>query len=175
LTVRERIDLNLDLSPVFVSGQIMHELCSHALDTAPEECCGLIAGTDANRFQTLHRITNVMNRKHHADPVAFPRDAQHAFYMAETEYLRAQQAAEEKGERITAVYHSHIEARAYLSLEDLAYAEHPLFPFPGAAQIVISVIGEGVAGAAIFEMDEASGSYGTGGGRQLEVRRALTS
>jgi proteasome lid subunit RPN8/RPN11 len=168
-TVRERIELNPDLPAVPISGSVMHELCRHALVATPEECCGLISGGPGKRFRQVHRIANIMTKMHLSDPVAFSRDAHHAFYMLETEYLKAQQAAEEQGERITAVYHSHVGAGPYLSQEDLAYAEHPLFPFPGAAQIVISVLSERVAGAALFETDSDTGRYGDAGGHLLEV------
>jgi len=148
---------------------VLSELCNHALDTAPEECCGLVTGTAAQRFRNVYRITNVMTKMHLADAVAFPRDARHAYYMAEIEYLRAQQHAESKGETVTAVYHSHVEAGAYLSAEDLAYAEHALFPFPGAAQIVLSVLGGRVDESAIFEVSRATGTFAPRSGRLLEV------
>jgi proteasome lid subunit RPN8/RPN11 len=166
--VRERIELNQDLTPAGISGRVMHELHSHALDAMPEECCGLVTGKPGSRFGRVHRITNVMTKKHLSEPDVYPRDARHAFYMAELEYLRAQRDAEAKGESVTAVYHSHVETGPYLSEEDLAYAEHPLFPFPGAAQIVLSVIGDRVAGSGLFEADD-TGAFGHGGARLLEV------
>lgn len=167
--MRERIELNQNLAPTAVSGDVMHELCSHALDVAPEECCGLVSGTRAERFHRVHRITNIMTKKHATDPLAFSRDAHHAYYMSEVEYLRAQREAENVGDRITAVYHSHVGADAYLSEEDRAYAEHPLFPFPGAAQIVLSLPGKRVETAAVFEVDPETGEFRQDGGRLLEV------
>jgi len=167
--VRERVELNQDLTPAGIPGLVLHELHSHALDAVPEECCGLITGTPEIRFSRVYRITNVMTKKHLESPSAFPRDSRHAFYMSEGEYHLAQREAEGRGESVTAVYHSHVEAGPYLSLEDLAYGEHPLFPFPGAAQIVLSVIGDRVAGSAIFEVDRGSGTYTHDGARLLEV------
>jgi len=167
--VRERIELNQDLTPAGISSRVMHELHSHALDAVPEECCGLVTGTPGNRFSRTYRITNVMTKKHLEDPSAFPRDARHAFYMSEGEYYRAQHDAEQRGETVTAVYHSHVEAGPYFSAEDIAYAEHSLFPFPGASQIVLSVIGDLVAGSAIFEIDPVRGEFSDGCARLLEV------
>jgi hypothetical protein len=57
---------------------------------------------------------------------------------------------------------------SYLSEEDLTYAEHSLFPFPGVAQIVMSVVGDRVDAPAIFEMDRTTGRF-TQQGRLLEV------
>jgi proteasome lid subunit RPN8/RPN11 len=59
--------------------------------------------------------------------------------MSEHDYLKAVQEAEAAGARVTAVYHSHVGAGAYLSPMDLEFAEQPLFPFPEADQIVIPV------------------------------------
>ena len=166
---RARIELNRDLDPVPLPASVMSEICRHALDTAPEECCGLVVGSIQQRFESPCRISNVMTKMHLADPISFPRDARQAYYMTEVEYLRAQQEAEMAGRFVTAVYHSHVDAGAYLSTEDLAYAEHPLFPFPGAAQIVISVLGGRVKEAAIFEMDAVTRDFRGVNGRLLEV------
>jgi proteasome lid subunit RPN8/RPN11 len=62
-----------------------------------------------------------------------------AFWMYAPDYLRAREQAAEAGEEITAVYHSHVGVGAYLSDEDLRYAEHEFFPFPEADHIVIAV------------------------------------
>ena len=120
------------------------EICRHALDVAPEECCGLVLGNADERFVRAVRITNVMTKMHVEDPIAFPKDARHAYYMAEIEYLRALDEAEARSETVSAVYHSHFGQGCYLSQDDLAFAAHPLFPFPEAAQIVVSVLGNRV-------------------------------
>lgn len=154
-----------------IPSAVMNELCSHALGAAPEECCGLVTGTKQESFRSVYRISNVMTKKHLADPVAFPRDAHEAYYMSEVEYLRAQQDAEQRGESVTAVYHSHIGTGAYLSVDDRNFAEHPLFPFPTAAQIVISVVADRVAASAIFQVDVGAGPgcFDERGGRLIEV------
>jgi len=138
------------------------------MDAVPEECCGLITGSDEEKFESVWRISNAMTRMHVADEETFPRDARTAYYMAEVEYLQAQKDAEARGESVTAVYHSHVNADAYLSAEDRVYAESPLFPFPGALQIVLSVVGGRVKDAAIFEIDPESGRFTSEGGRLLE-------
>ena len=96
------------------------------------------------RFVRAVRITNVMTKLHVEDPIAFPRDARHAYYMSELEYLRALEEAGARQETVSAVYHSHFGQGCYLSQDDLAFAAHPLFPFPDAAQIVVSVLGDRV-------------------------------
>jgi proteasome lid subunit RPN8/RPN11 len=71
--------------------------------------------------------------------------------MSENEYLRALEEAQARQESVTAVYHSHFGQGCYLSQDDLAFAAHPLFPFPEAAQIVVSVLGDRVQEVGLFE------------------------
>ncbi|MEM9174493.1 MAG: Mov34/MPN/PAD-1 family protein [Myxococcota bacterium] len=147
----ERVDLSTELESRSIPNDILHEICQHALDVAPEECCGLLLGDDDVWARRVVRITNVMTKMHAADPAAFPRDARHAYYMSEVEYLKAVQDAVTRDERVTAVYHSHFGQGCYLSPDDVAFATHPLFPFPKAAQIVVSLLDGEVKQAGIFE------------------------
>ena len=150
-TVSKRIDLDSELESRSIPNDVLHEICRHALDVAPEECCGLVIGTADDRFLRAVRVTNVMTKMHVADAKAFPRDARHAYYMSETEYLQAIGEAETRGERVSAIYHSHFGHGCYLSQDDLAFAAHPLFPFPDAAQLVLSLLGNRVREIGIFE------------------------
>ncbi len=147
----ERIDLNPELESRTIANDVLNEVCAHALGVAPEECCGLVFGTPAERFVRAVRITNIMTKMHVADDKAFPRDARHAYYMSEVEYLRATKEAEARGEFVSAVYHSHFGQGCYLSADDLAFAAHPLFPFPEAAQLVVSILGQRVSEVGLFE------------------------
>ena len=146
-------------------------MCSHALDAVPEECCGLITGRSGEPFVRLSRISNVMNKMHLSDPRQYPLDATVGYYMAETEYLNAMLQAEERGEFVTGVYHSHLNAGAYLSDEDRAYAENPLFPFPGALQIVLSVSGGRIKEVACFGPDASGSGEYEKLGRLIEVTK----
>lgn len=170
--MRERVELNRNLAPVAVPATVLNELCRHALDAVPEECCGMITGTAEDPFSNVRRMANVMTRMHVSDTAAYPRDGRTGYYMAETEYLKAQKEAEARGERVTALYHSHVDADAYLSVEDLTYAESPIFPFSGAFQIVLSVVGERVKDAVLFEMDSELGQFTPECGRLLQAREA---
>jgi proteasome lid subunit RPN8/RPN11 len=165
--VTDRIDLDPELESRLIPSDILHEICQHALDVAPEECCGLLLGGEAEPARRVVRVTNVMTKMHVADPDAFPRDARHAYYMSEIEYLRAIEEAEAQDEHVAAVYHSHFGQGCYLSPDDVAFASHPLFPFPNAGQIVVSLLGGKVQDVGIFE-PRAGGSSGFLG-RRLEA------
>lgn len=114
------------------------------------------------------RITNVMTKMHVADPKAFPRDARHAYYMSEVEYLKAIETAKVHDQRVSAIYHSHFGQGCYLSQDDLAFAAHPLFPFPHAAQLVVSLLGDRIRDVGIFEPTGAPENSFKG--RRLEAR-----
>ncbi len=133
------VEVDEEAEPVPISARILAELRHHARDTLPDECCGLIIGDENERYQRVVRCHNDMNQRHSEDSQAFPRDASSAFWMRETDYQKAYEAADEQGQRVTAVYHSHVSVRAYLSEEDLRYLEQELFPFPDADQIVVGV------------------------------------
>ena len=137
----------------------MNELCNHALESQPEECCGLVTGNAAVRFLRTHRCRNEMTARHQQDPTTHPRTGTEAFLMNEADYLRAQLDAEAAGERVTAVYHSHVGAGVYFSEMDQAFVNSPLFPFPEASHIVLSVWEHSVSGAGVFERDPASGTF----------------
>ena len=71
-----------------------HEIISHARDAAPEECCGLIGGTEGNA-RTIYRMRNAA-----ADPMT-------TYEAAPEDLFAAQRAMRECGEQLLAIYHSH--------------------------------------------------------------------
>ncbi len=142
-----------DGDPVGIPARVLNELCEHARESDPEECCGLVVGEGAQRYGRVVRCQNVMTQRHREDPVAFPRDNSAAYYMSESDVMAVRRDADASGVEITAVYHSHVGERAYLSELDLAYARHPLFPLPEADQIVLSVFESRIREMKIFLRD----------------------
>ena len=149
-----RVEVDEAIPEVEIAPRILNELCAYARESLPEECCGLILSDDRDRFGRVVRCRNVMTARHHEDPVNYPRDARQAYFMSPEDYQLAQKEADLAGERITAVYHSHVDSRAYLSEMDLEYAEHKGFPFPDADQIVIAVFEGKVHSLALFQREE---------------------
>jgi proteasome lid subunit RPN8/RPN11 len=145
---------------------VLNELCAFAVETQPEECCGLVTGNASVRFRKVYRCRNDMTLLNQNDPAAYPRDGYEAFYMREVDYLEAERDAEARGEYVSAVFHSHVEAGPYLSQMDLEYAENELFPFPDAAHIVLAVFERKVSAVGIFERDPDTGAFA---GRTLKA------
>jgi proteasome lid subunit RPN8/RPN11 len=157
--VQTRIELSEQAEPLAIPGRVLNELCAHALEAQPEECCGLVTGTASERFRTVYRCRNDMTMRHRTDPAHYPRDGREAFYMSETDLMRALVDAESRGESVTAVYHSHVGADAYLSEMDQAFLAQDLFPFPDAAQLVIGVWERKVSRVGVFERESVDAPF----------------
>ncbi len=91
--------------------------------------------------------------------MSFPRDGRKAFHMSEADYLRVQEEADERGQQVTAVYHSHANAGAYFSELDQEFASQRAFPFPEAHHIVISVVDGLLKETAVFRRNEDSHGF----------------
>lgn len=140
-------------------GRLYNEICAHARETLPEECCGLISGDASVRYRTVHRCKNDMTLLHAQDPITYPHDGTQAFHMREVDYWRVEREAEARNERVTAVYHSHVGWDVWLSEVDQRFASDPLFPFPDADQIVISMFDRREHGLGLFRRDPATGVF----------------
>ena len=139
-----------------IASEILNEIFAHAREADPEECCGLILGTDAVPYLRVLRCRNDMTRWHERDPETYPRDGTQGFYMNEQDYLRAEEEATGHGERITCVYHSHVECGAYFSEMDQDFALQELFPFPDAEHLVVAVMGGKVVEQALFRRESGA-------------------
>jgi proteasome lid subunit RPN8/RPN11 len=157
--MRGRADVDETLQPAEMSGRLLNELYTHALESWPEECCGLILGVRDDRYQRLVRCRNEMTQRHQKDPVAYPRDGRDAYYMNEHDYMRAIEKADADALVVTAVYHSHVGSAVYLSEMDLEYAQSEQFPFPDAEQIVVSVSERKVRGLGLFQRESRDAQF----------------
>ena len=90
---------------------IYDELLAHAREDAPNECCGLIGGTDG-RAATVYRAVNA-----EASPLRYNLDPQDQF--------RIMSEMDEAGEELVAIYHSHTQSPAYPSQTDINLAAYP--------------------------------------------------
>ena len=156
-----RVEIEESNEPVPISGRVLNELFKHARETLPEECCGLIIGDDAMRFRWVVACRNEATELHQKDPTSQPRGGREAFVMNPLDYADAEKEAESRAEHVTAVYHSHVGAGAYLSETDLEYAENEFFPFPEADHVVIAVEEHDrqVKGIGVFSREEVGGPW----------------
>ena len=114
--------------------EIFDELMEHAREDVPNECCGLIGGSDG-RARTLYRARNA-----EASPLRYRLDPQDQF--------RIMSEMERGGEELAAIYHSHTNSPAYPSQTDinLALTDEGAGPdgermqlFPGTIYLIASL------------------------------------
>lgn len=135
--------------------RILTQICAHAEEAYPFECCGMVTGSADGREWTVHRCTNIQNRLHEEDPRQFPEDARTAYYMDPGEQLRILQEAERADYTIQGLYHSHPDHNAYFSRKDeeraLIWGEPA---YPGAWYMVVSVKNDKAKDVACFAWDK---------------------
>lgn len=129
---------------------------AHAEQEYPRECCGmLLAGTNDPSRLRLRECTNSQDRFHELDPARFPRTSANAYYFDPADLLAVERELRERGEVLHAIYHSHPDAEAYFSEEDIRQAVvDGEAVYPAVIQLVIPVR-EGVAGLPVAFMWEA--------------------
>jgi len=138
---------------------LLLEVFQHARECYPEECCGLLTGSNLESPARVVRCTNVQSTR--VARGESDLDARRAFWIDEQELLHALRGAEQRGERLVAIYHSHVDTAAYLSFTDLEGAlgpdGRPLYD--GTAQLIVSIQESGALGAALFEWDASAQQY----------------
>jgi len=130
----------------------------HALETYPEECCGLIlSGRDHDEAR---RLVNIQNSLHAKDPETFLRDARTAYTVDYQELDALMNEAKRAELRVKAFYHSHPDHDAYFSEEDRAFATPFGEPtYPDTAQVVISVVQGRVGKVGVYMWDAATEDF----------------
>jgi proteasome lid subunit RPN8/RPN11 len=132
--------------------QSIEEMFQHAIETYPDECCGIITGNSTK--QTVHPCQNIQNRLHSEDPERHPRDARTAYAIDRKEAEKIYAEAKKNKEDILAFYHSHTDLDAYFSDTDkevqIVFGEPE---FPEAVHIVISVRARKVCDIKCFKWD----------------------
>ncbi|HXM31692.1 MAG TPA: M67 family metallopeptidase [Xanthobacteraceae bacterium] len=148
------------MNSVIIRKATFDQIVAQAEREFPFECCGFIIADDA--IEEVRPITNIQNRKHSEDPVAFARDARTAFLMEPREHLAVLKEIDSRRLKLRAVYHSHPDHDAYFSATDRAQAcsFDPGEPdYPDTVYIVISVRAARFARAAAFRWDPASKDF----------------
>jgi proteasome lid subunit RPN8/RPN11 len=91
-----------------ISQSLIDEMVAHAREDLPNECCGMIAGTDGVAT-AVHRVANAA-----ASPLRYEMDPQ--------EQYDVWKAIENDGKELLAIYHSHTKSAAYPSQTDVNQA-----------------------------------------------------
>jgi len=106
---------------VTIARQLLDEIVAHALEEAPNECCGMVAGSDG----TATRVYRARNAE--ASPLRYLIHPQDQY--------RITMEISERGEEIAAIYHSHTASPAEPSQTDINLAEN----WPDPLYLICSV------------------------------------
>lgn len=104
-----------------IAQQLVDEIVAHALEDAPNECCGMVAGIDG-RATEVFRARNAK-----ASPLAYEVDPRDLFSIT--------QEIEERGEELAAIYHSHTKSPPEPSQTDINLAVN----WPDPLYIICSI------------------------------------
>ncbi len=121
----------------------------------PTETCGLVVRQPGGQLRAIV-CPNLQDRYHALDPQEFPRTSRTAYKLNE----RVIAKSADLGEQLMAIWHSHCDAGAYFSGEDVrcaAPAGQPLYP--GVAYLVLSVLGGELRAAALYHFDAATAGF----------------
>ena len=94
-----------------IAQMLIDEIVAHARDGLPNECCGMVGGSDGEA-RTVYRAANA-----EASPLRYSIDAKEQF--------RLMKAIEAAGEELVGIYHSHTKSAAYPSQTDVNLAGWP--------------------------------------------------
>ena len=90
---------------------LLDQLVEHALEDAPNECCGMVASRDGKAVR-VHRARNAA-----ASPLRYEIDGMEQYGI--------QTAIEDDGLDLGAIYHSHTRSAPYPSQTDINLAFYP--------------------------------------------------
>ncbi len=97
--------------------KVIGQMILHALEEDPQECCGVLLGSgdEASRLVRIRNVAGDPERRYSMDPM---------------EQQDAEQQADEAGEMITAIYHSHTYTQAHPSVIDVRNAVNSMWTGP---------------------------------------------
>ncbi|MCG9130953.1 M67 family metallopeptidase [Candidatus Poribacteria bacterium] len=138
--------------------ETLSQICDHAKSDFPDECCGVILGTDAQEF--VRKCRNIQNKLHQEDPDTYPRDARTAYVIHPDDLIAIHKEADTQQWQIKAFYHSHPNHEAYFSEKDKADAtmwDEPTYP--GTTYVVISVYDTEIRAVKAFAWNETAKDF----------------
>ena len=121
----------------------------------PTETCGLVVRQADGQLKTIV-CPNLQDRYHALDPQEFPRTSRTAYKLNERVIVKSADA----GEHLLAIWHSHCDAGAYFSAEDVrCAAPGGQALYPNVTYLVLSVLGGQVRAAELYHFDADSGGF----------------
>ena len=93
-----------------IAQPLLDDIVAHARDDVPNECCGMVAGLDGAATR-VYRARNA-------------EESPFRYIIHPQDQFRITMEIEDRGEEITAIYHSHTKSPAEPSQTDINLAEN---------------------------------------------------
>lgn len=123
--------------PPVVPASVLTALLRHLAAALPDEGCAVLVGREDQ--VRLVPMENAQGAHHARDPQAFRRSARTAFSLEPRAWLTVLRQADQAGERVLAIAHSHPEGPSSFSAEDRRWAAPDGQPLlPGVAHLVVA-------------------------------------
>jgi proteasome lid subunit RPN8/RPN11 len=119
---------------------LFSEVIAHAREVAPNECCGLIGGTERAEAKTVYRTRNLAT-----NPLV-------TYEAAPEDLFAAQRRMRERGERLIAIYHSHPRS----AIPEPSATDVRLAYYPSAVYLIVG-LGNQEPCVRAFRIDEREG------------------
>lgn len=122
-----------------IDSALLERIVAHARRDFPNECCGMVGVRD-ERAVAVHEATNVA-----ASPLRFEVEGR--------EILHAQDAFEDEGAELGAIYHSHTRSEPYPSQTDIGFAAHW---GPDVEWLIVGLSRDGDATARCYRIEDGA-------------------
>ena len=127
-----------------IDSALLERIVAHARRDFPNECCGML-GVREGRAVAIHEATNLA-----ASPLRFEVEGR--------EILQAQDAFEDAGAELGAIYHSHTRSEPYPSQTDINFAAG----WPGVEWLIVGAAPRRRADGALLSHRRRRGDGGRG-------------
>jgi [CysO sulfur-carrier protein]-S-L-cysteine hydrolase len=129
---------------VRIARPLLDEIVAHARDDVPNECCGMVAGSDGEATR-VYRARNA-------------EESPFRYTIHPQDQFRITMEIEDRGEDIAAIYHSHTKSPAEPSQTDINLAEN----WPEPLYLICSLADADAAQVRAFEIRD-------GGVREVDL------
>ncbi len=119
-----------------IDSALLERIVAHARRDFPDECCGML-GVREGRAVAIHEATNLA-----ASPLRFEVEGR--------EILQAQDAFEDEGAELGAIYHSHTRSEPYPSQTDINFAAG----WPGVEWLIVGLRRDGEPTVRSYRIDD---------------------
>ena len=141
---------------ILADAKLLATIHDHIVSWFPKEACGLLLEAKDGPKAVL--AENLADKYHRLDAETYPRTAERAYILDPMLIARAERA----GDRLVAIFHSHVRVGAYFSEEDVTQALSPFEKgplYPGVEYVVFDAQDEGVVGHKVFRWDDADAGF----------------